>query len=111
MAQIAFDYRLTANALDEAELFIGGLVARHRGKKRRAMLTAANVEISQLLDDLRLEIGPDQPAQASPEDWLAALTNAYAAWQVSSSALEGIGACSFNMVAFEAIMRCTEKLE
>lgn len=110
IAQIAYDYRLTADALDETELFIGALVAPRKGRKRRVMLAAVNVELTRLLDNVRLEIGPIRPAQASAEEWSTALLSAHAAWLVSLDRLDRMGACSFNMIAFEAMFRCIDKL-
>lgn len=110
IAQIAYDYKLTEESLDEAELFIGALVAPRKGRKRRIMLADANKDLTYLLDDVRLEIGPDKPAQASISEWRTALASAYAAWQISLERLDRFGSCSFNMLAFEAMFRCIDKL-
>lgn len=109
--RILYAYRLTDNALQEAEVFIGALAAPRKGKKRRIMLASVNKEIVYLLDITRRELEPVEPAGTDAATWERALLGCYAAWTLSLDKLNEVGACSFNLIAFEALLRCAEKLQ
>ena len=110
LKRILYAYKLTENPLQEAEVFIGALSAPRKGKKRRVNLASVNKEIVYLLDIVRQELEPKRPKHASKQDWKKALLDCYAAWTLSVNNLNEVGSCSFNMMAFEAIVRCADNL-
>lgn len=111
VSRIASAYKIAEVPVNEAEIFLGALAATGKKHKRKTNMKAMHTDTTYLLKVVRAGLLPKQPEMAQERDWKIALAESYTAWTFSLQDLNECGACSFNLMAFEAIVRCIGKLQ
>jgi hypothetical protein len=111
LGRITVAYKLTKYPLYEAEVFISALAAPRKGRKRRYMLADVNKEMAHLLGVVRGELDPMDIHSQAVQEWKMALQKCGVAWKLSMERLDQVGGCSFNMIVFEHMHKCTDRLK